>query len=245
MHYDAVKLKNKKRNERKNKINRKLAYFERIIQTSSLPPQMGLELTFTKASKYYLNLIENDNWPDIGKRLCEFDEKINALRLEQQTHNEPVTTPKSDLEAGNFNQSLFLYHQALKSEMKIGSIEIKEGVHILRVIENLMVKCKVEESLDKGQQALDTNILGTARSRFEHVINVINSTGRSDDPALSHYSSIAKNGLDKILDIMNSKKPQENTREDETTFVQRSNVSNKNNDDGLERMMGGKKEKWA
>jgi hypothetical protein len=241
MHNDAVKLKNKKRIDRKNKINRKLAYFERIIQTSSLPRSMGLELTFTKASKYYLNLIANDNWPDTGKRLCKCDEKINALHLEKRTNSEPVTTPTSDLEAGIFNQSLFLYHQALKSEIKTGSIQMKEGLHILYTVEDLMVKCKVEESLSKGRQALEKNILGTARSRFEHVINVINSTGRSDEPALNHYFVLAKDGLGKVLDIINGKSPHAN----EITSTQRTIAPNKDKDDGLERMMGDKKEKWA
>lgn len=237
---NSLYKKNKrKREERRARLRKALKRVERLEKIQrSFSVDLSAEATrlLESAKLHYLCSVSGlgKNIPNL---IAQQKKRLETLPAPEKEKTERTIIPNAEPARTVALQSFFILHQALKQEAQNNTLPVYQVLPVMRDIEATMLHGRIEESLEKGEASLLQNALGTARSRFEHVVKIINENPNHQNEFNDLFLQ-AKRRLNDISNMMNN-------GEKAPLSTSTTQKNKRSDEDGLLRMFDSEKEKWS
>ncbi|WJG11008.1 hypothetical protein [Aliiglaciecola sp. LCG003] len=123
----------------------------------------------------------NPSMPDIKQRLKQCQDRVKAIDMGAPTPTqENFTLPDSDKLVIRYIQVVKKFRVLLRSEHAKGKVDSQTFTQEDRVMAALQLRVNVETLVKRGNAALQSNMLGSARQYFEKAIAALESQNQPD-----------------------------------------------------------------
>lgn len=213
---------------------RKLHHLNKLETAPGIYCPPSVKLVIANRRVAYIESLRNNG---LGHRVKDFDvgvlrKSISSLRVLISTDNklDIIELPSGTMETSEAQQSLNGFLIFLKNELKAPDTIYHETRRAIQVVELAAVKCALSEFISRGNAALRTNMLGSARTHFENGIAKINEHPEIK-PSLQEYHH-------RFINLLADTETMIATGVSELPSLPASP------DHGLDRMMGNEKPRW-
>lgn len=175
----------------KNTLLRKVGYCERLIDslTVSIDNDMIAAIN-TVALKAYKEIRDN-SLSNVNKRINELEDKICVLK-NTKSESTIIMIPQEESLRNAASQDLFRLNKFFKAHIKAHPGLATLFSAELHKIENTLLGAKINDALSAGNFAIKNNILGTAKHRFEFVIQILDQNQHHKTLFMEHYERAAE-----------------------------------------------------
>lgn len=162
----------------------------------------------------------NPDFPEIKKRLQEAETKTGSIdQIAPPPSNDSFHLPNNDKQIIQYIQAVKKLRILLRSEHSKGQVDTQSFSAEDKRLESLQLRVNVETLSKRGNAALKTNLLGSARQYFEKAIKALEAQSQPDEYNLSRKAALQKqlNSIQENLRNTNAQdaaKRQEEERDD-------------------------------
>lgn len=123
----------------------------------------------------------NPSIPEIRQRIKESQERVKTININAQSPSpESFSMPESDKLVIQYIQAVKKFRVLLRSEHAKGKVDTPTFTQEDRTLASLQLRINVETLAKRGNAALQSNMLGSARQYFEKAIAALESQTQPD-----------------------------------------------------------------
>lgn len=189
---------------------------ENVIMACSNMPVSGRLMLVLQNRVHSALKVLNDlgGSADIKQRLNEAEQRSKAMEAMDGTQLSEFMLPDNDKLIIQYIQAVKKLRVLLRSEHSRGKVDTKTFVEEDKQLEKLQLKVNVETLIKRGRNALQSNMLGSARQYFEKAIAALENQNQPDEYAVSRLSTL-KEWLHSIQDNLKNANAQDRARKKE------------------------------
>lgn len=166
-----------------------------LLTVENIPISPTLSLVLYKRIFNAIMIIYqlNPSTTDVKQRIRDTEDKIKTIDV-----NDPAPTydnfslPDSDKLIIQYIQAIKKFRVLLRSEHNKGKVDPKTFAIEDRALSALQIRVNVETLAKRGDSALQSNMLGSARQYFEKAIAALDSQNQPDDYNVQRRSQLAE-----------------------------------------------------
>ncbi|GAC14263.1 hypothetical protein [Aliiglaciecola lipolytica] len=133
----------------------------------------------------------NPSLPEIKQRLKESQERLKMIDMETPApSHDNFVLPDSDKMVIQYIQAVKKFRSLLRSEHAKGKIDTQLYTLEDRQLSSLQIKVNVETLAKRGNAALQSNMLGSARQYFEKAIAALEAQNQPDQYNIERKASL-------------------------------------------------------
>ncbi|GAB5378838.1 MAG: DNA repair ATPase [Aliiglaciecola sp.] len=123
----------------------------------------------------------NPSIPEIRQRIKQSQERIKMININAQSPSQDsFSLPDSDKMVIQYIQAVKKFRVLLRSEHAKGKVDTQTFTHEDRALASLQLRVNVETLAKRGNAALQSNMLGSARQYFEKAITALEGQTQPD-----------------------------------------------------------------
>lgn len=123
----------------------------------------------------------NPSLTEVKQRVREAQERVKMININTPApSHENFNLPENDKMVIQYIQAVKKFRSLLRSEHAKGKVDTQTFTHEDRHLASLQLKVNVETLAKRGQAALSSNMLGSARQYFEKAIAALESQNQPD-----------------------------------------------------------------
>ncbi|TRY32495.1 hypothetical protein [Aliiglaciecola sp. M165] len=123
----------------------------------------------------------NPSIPEIRQRIKQSQERIKMININAQSPSQDsFSLPDSDKMVIQYIQAVKKFRVLLRSEHAKGKVDTQTFTHEDRALASLQLRVNVETLAKRGNAALQSNMLGSARQYFEKAIAALEGQTQPD-----------------------------------------------------------------
>lgn len=123
----------------------------------------------------------NPSMPEIRQRVRESQDKVKSINIDiPAPGHENFVLPDSDKLVIQYIQAIKKFRVLLRSEHSKGKVDTQTFAAEDRSLAAMQLKVNVETLAKRGQAAINSNMLGSARQYFEKAIAALDSQNQPD-----------------------------------------------------------------
>lgn len=164
-----------------------------IIESTNFPISQKLKLILNRR---ILNALQatakvNPAMADLRKRIKDTEARCNAINVDDPLPaGESFSLPGEDKMIIKYIQGVKKLRILLRSEHSKGKVEASDFTQEDKMLENLQLKVNVGTLAKRGNAALKSNMLGSARQYFEKAINAMAGKSQLDESLLAQKAQL-------------------------------------------------------
>lgn len=153
--------------------------------------------------------------PEIRQRIKESQERLKTINVDAQAPTqESFSLPDSDKMVIQYIQAVKKFRVLLRSEHAKGKVDTQTFSHEDRALASLQLRVNVETLAKRGNAALQSNMLGSARQYFEKAIAALESQTQPDQYNLERKGQLSEQ-LKTIQDNLKNVNAQDRAKKQE------------------------------
>lgn len=124
----------------------------------------------------------NPTMPDIRQRIRDTEDRVKTINIEQDAPSlDGFSLPDNDKMIIQYIQAIKKFRVLLRSEHSKGKVDTQTFVHEDKRLNALQLRVNVETLARRGNAALASNMLGSARQYFEKAIAALSAQNQPDE----------------------------------------------------------------
>ena len=169
---------------------------EILLNAANVPLTPGISMMLLKRIAYTLKaMVELEPGSrDLKSRLNDTEKRLNEMEGTSSAVSENITLPDNDKQIIGMIQGIKKLRTILRAEHARGNIDTQLVVQEDRRLENLQLRINVESQIKRGNQARNSQMLGSASQCYEKALITLSNASHADE-----YVVAKRNEMNAIL----------------------------------------------
>lgn len=166
-----------------------------LMAVDSIPVSQTLILVLNTRVLNAIKIIYelNPTIPDAKQRIRNTEDRIKQIDVSRPSpSHDQFTLPENDKLVIQYIQAIKKFRVLLRSEHNKGKLEKQRFLIEDRALASLQVKVNVETLAKRGNAALQSNMLGSARQYYEKAIAALDTQNQPDEYNLQRREELAE-----------------------------------------------------
>lgn len=168
-----------------------------LMTTDVIPVSQRLVMILNQRVQNALRIMYelNPTMPEIKQRLKDSEDRLKTIDISQQTPPmEAFSLPDNDKTIIQYIQAIKKFRVLLRSEHSKGKVDTQTFSNEDKRLASLQLRVNVETLAKRGQAAISSNMLGSARQYYEKAITALSAQAQPDE-----YIKVRKTELEAQL----------------------------------------------